>query len=410
MSARQRMLITMATGTGKTFVAMQIVSKLRQSGWTGDRKPRVLYLADRNILVDQPMDREFLPAFGEAVWKVSGDSKTGREIYFALYQSIADSKEGPGIFRDYPKDYFDLIIVDECHRGSARDDSTWRAILEHFEPAVQIGMTATPRREDENLDTYSYFGNPIYEYSLAQGIEDGFLAPYLVHRVVLSPDASGWSPTPEQLDLFGREIPDDLYTTPDFERVVSLLVRTRAAARHLTEYMTRTDRMAKTIVFCVNQEHAEQMRMELHNANVDMAKQFPHYVARIVSDEGEVGRALLDDFTDPERDVPVIVTTSKLLSTGVDVPTCRNIVLFKPIGSMVEFKQIIGRGTRLFPDQDKLFFRIIDYAGATHLFADPDFDGVPGWITDEEIDDEGRTVGGAGRRGARANVRRGGSD
>jgi type I restriction enzyme R subunit len=391
LSGQDRILITMATGTGKTFVALQTVWKLWESGWREDRKPRVLYLADRNILVDQPIEREFKPVFGDALWKVSGDRRTGREIYFALYQAIGDMGPSPGIFRDYPPDYFDLIVVDECHRGSARDESTWRGILEHFAPATQIGMTATPLRDD-NRDTYRYFGNPIYEYSLAQGIDDGFLAPYIVHRVVLSPDATGWSPTPEQLDLFGKEIPDGLYMTEDFERVVSLLMRTRAAAEHLTNYLKATDRMDKTIVFCVGQEHAEQMRMELSNANGDLVRQFPHYVARIVAAEEEVGRRHLDDFVDPERDTPVIATTSKLLATGVDIPTCRNIVLFRPIGSIVEFKQIIGRGTRLYPDQDKLFFRIIDYVGATRLFEDPGFDGVPEHITEEEIDDEGQAV------------------
>jgi type I restriction enzyme R subunit len=391
LEGRKRLLLTLATGTGKTFVALQVVWKLWSSRWQHNRKPRVLYLADRNILVDQPITREFVPVFGpDAVWKVRGDAKTGREIFFALYQAIGEAG-GAGIFRDYQPDYFDLIVVDECHRGSARDESNWRGILEHFAPATQLGMTATPLR-GENIDTYRYFGNPLYEYSLAQGIEDGFLAPYRVRRVILSPDAEGWRPTPEQLDLFGREIPDDVYTTPQFERVVSLLMRTRAAARHLTDYLQKTNRFAKTIVFCVDSEHAEQMRQALHEANHDLTRQFPHYVARIVAAEGDVGREHLDDFIDPERDTPVIATTSKLLSTGVDIPTCRNIVLFKPIGSIVDFKQIIGRGTRLFPDHDKLSFTILDYSGATALFADPDFDGVPERIVEETVDDEGAAV------------------
>jgi len=237
-------------------------------------------------------------------------------------------------------------------------------------------MTATPKR-DVNVDTYDYFGDPLYTYSLAQGIEDGFLAPYRVRRVVLSPDTSGWSPTPGQVDRFGRGIPPGLYETRHFERVVSLLARTGAAAKHLTEYMRRSDPMAKTIVFCVDSEHAEQMRQALNNANVDLARQYPNYAVRIVSDEGGVGREHLGDFADPERLTPVIATTSQLLSTGVDLPTVRNIVLFKPIGSMVEFKQIIGRGTRLYPDDGKLTFDIIDYTGATALFADAAFDGPP---------------------------------
>jgi len=391
LNGDKRMLLTLATGTGKTFVALQVVWKLWSSGWKDERKPRILYLADRNILVDQPIAREFVPVFGrDAVWKVRGRAKTGREIFFALYQAIAEGG-GAGIFRDYPRDYFDLIIVDECHRGSARDESSWRGILEHFGPATQLGMTATPLR-DENVDTYRYFGNPLYEYSLAQGIEDGFLAPYRVRRVVLSPDAEGWRPSSEQLDLFGREIPPGTYTTPQFERVISLLMRTREAARHLTEYLKATDRFAKTIVFCVDSEHAEQMRLALHEMNADLTRQYPHYVARIVSAEGDVGRELMDDFIDPERESPVIATTSKLLSTGVDIPTCRNIVLFKPIGSIVDFKQIIGRGTRLFPDHDKLSFTILDYSGGTALFADPDFDGMPEQIVEEAIDLEGETV------------------
>ncbi len=390
---RDRILLTLATGTGKTFLALQIIWKLWSSGWRAERRPRILYLADRNILVDQPIAREFRPVFGDAVWKVRGEAKTGREIYFALYQALADSGEALGVFRDYPSAYFDLIVVNECHRGSARDESDWRAILEHFSPAVQIGMTATPKR-DANIDTYDYFGDPVYTYSLAQGIEDGFLAPYRVRRVVLSPDAFGWSPEPGQMDRFGREIPKGLYETRDFERVVSLLTRTEAAARHLTKYLKGTDRMAKTIVFCVNAEHANQMRRALIDANTDLVRQHPNYAVRIVSDEGDTGRLHLGDFADPEQETPVLATTAQLLSTGVDIPTVRNIVLFKPIGSIVEFKQIIGRGTRLYPDEDKLTFEIIDYSGATALFADPEFDGPPETPPlVEQIDKEGNTVG-----------------
>lgn len=391
LSGRKRMLLTMATGTGKTFVALQVAWKLWNSSWKVGRKPRILYLADRNILVDQPIVREFLPVFGNAIWKIRGAAKTGRDVYFALYQALADTGDALGIFHEYPRDYFDLVVVDECHRGSARDESSWRAVLEYFAPATQLGMTATPLRTD-NVDTYRYFGNPIFEYSLGSGIEDGFLAPYRVRRVVLTPDAAGWTPAPHQLDRYGREIPPGLYTTAEFERVVSLLERTRAAALHLTSYLKRTGRMEKTIVFCVDSEHAEQMRMALHEANADLTRQYPHYVARIVSDEGDVGEEHLGNFIDPEVESPVIATTSRLLSTGVDIPTCRNIVLFKPIGSIVEFKQIIGRGTRLAPEQDKLWFQIIDYTGATRLFADPDFDGLPERIIEEEMDAEGQEV------------------
>lgn len=393
LAGNNRLLLTMATGTGKTFVSMQIVWKLWQSRWRISRKPRVLYLSDRNILIDQPIDNEYGPAFGDGpIWKLQGEAKAGREIYFALYQALADSGADPtGIFRQFDSDFFDLVVVDECHRGSARAASSWRAILDHFAPAVQLGMTATPKR-DETADTYSYFGDPLYEYSLAQGIEDGFLAPYRVRRVVLSPDAHGWSPEPEQLDLFGREIPDGLYTTRDFERVVSLLTRTEAAARHLTDFMKSTDRWAKTVIFCHDQEHADQMRRAMHNANSDLARQHPDYAVRIVSDEGTVGKAHLSNFADVERDMPVIATTSSLLSTGVDLPTVKNIVLFRPIGSMALFKQMIGRGTRIFEDEDKLSFNIIDYSAATRLFEDPDFDGPADEVDDDEIDDEGNVV------------------
>ncbi|HEY2282451.1 MAG TPA: DEAD/DEAH box helicase family protein [Solirubrobacteraceae bacterium] len=393
LGGRKRILLTMATGTGKTFVSMQIAWKLWRSGWRSARNPRILYLADRKILIDQPQSAYFVPAFGEGpVWKLSGEAKAGREIYFALYQALADGGEQPnGIFRQFAPDFFDLVIVDECHRGSANAESSWRAILEHFSPATQLGMTATPKRE-ETVDSYEYFGDPLFEYSLAQGIDDGFLAPYRVRRVVLSPDADGWEPTPEQLDRFGKEIPPGLYTTKEFERVVSLLTRTEEAARHLTKWLSSTDRWAKTIVFCVDQEHADQMRRALHNANADLTRQYPSYVVRIVSEEGKVGTGHLSDFADTEKDLPVIATTSQMLSTGVDLPTVRNIVLFRPIGSLALFKQIIGRGTRLFPDEDKLSFDIIDYAGATGLFKDRKFDGPPERIDLEEVDDEGNVV------------------
>jgi len=392
----KRLLLTLATGTGKTFVSMQIVWKLWKSRWQKGRNPRILYLADRNILIDQPIEREYKPAFGTGdntpIWKLRGDAKAGREIYFALYQQLADSGDDPnGMFRDFAPDFFDLVIVDECHRGSAKAESSWREILEYFSPATQLGMTATPKR-DETVDSYEYFNDPLFEYSLAQGIDDGFLAPYRVRRVVLSPDAHGFAPTSGQLDLFGNTIPEGLYTTEDFERVVSLLSRTEAAAKHLTAYFRRTDRLAKTIVFCVDQEHADQMRRALHNANADLTTQHPNYVVRIVSDEAEIGKGHLSDFADTDQDYPVIATTSEMLSTGVDLPTVRNIVLFRPVGSMALFKQMIGRGTRLFPDEDKLSFEIIDYVGATALFADPEFDGPPERVEVEEIDEAGNVV------------------
>ena len=383
---KKRILICMATGTGKTFVAFQIIWKL----WKTGRIKKVLYLADMNILADQAKDRTFFP-FGDALHKIQRRTVKSREIYFALYQAISEDDRKSGLYREYSPDFFDLIVVDECHRGSARDDSKWRDILEYFSSAVQIGMTATPKRDD-NVNTYAFFGNPIYTYSLKDGIDDGFLAPYRVVRVIPSVDATGWIPDKGQLDRFGREIPYGMYETKDFERIVSLFTRTDAVAKHLTDYLKKTDRFAKTMVFCVDQQHAEDMRQALHDANSDLTVKYPHYVARVVSDEGKIGRGFLDDFSDPEKKSPVILTTSQMLTTGVDAPMCQNIVIFKVINSMVMFKQIIGRGTRLFPDRDKLSFTIIDYAGATRLFTDPDFDGFPEFMTQEEIDELGNTV------------------
>lgn len=371
IKGQQRILLTMATGTGKTFVAFQIVWKLLRS----KRKKKILYLADRNILVDYAKEHEFAP-LGDAATKIQTRAVKSRDFYFAIYQAIGDHENAPGLYRQYPPDFFDLIIVDECHRGSAKDESNWRQILEYFHPATQIGMTATPKR-NANIDTYNYFGDPIYTYSLKTGIDDGFLAPYRVQRVVPNVDATGWMPARGELDRFGREIPEGMYGTKDFERLVSLLSRTQAVAKHLTQYLRNTDRMAKTIVFCVDQEHAEDMRLALAQENPDLVKIYPHYVARVVSDEHAIGRGHLDNFQDPEKKTPVILTTSQMLTTGVDAPTCKNIVLFKPIASMVDFKQIIGRGTRVREDFNKLWFMIIDYTGATALFADPAFDGVP---------------------------------
>ena len=382
LRGQTRILITMATGTGKTLVAFQIVWRL----WKTQRKKRVLYLADRNVLIDQAKDRTFSP-LGEALHKIQGEATKSREVYFALYQALTGTGDGPPLYEQYPRDFFDLIIVDECHRGSARDESNWHEILEYFDAAQQIGMTATPRRED-NADTYAYFGEPIYTYSLKQGIEDGFLAPYRVKRVMLDVDAHGVQIDPGVLDRFGREVTPGLYGTKDFERLISLLTRTEAVAAHLTNYLKSTHRYDKTIVFCVDQEHALDMRQALNNANSDLAKIHSDYVVRVVSDEGKEGRGYLDEFSDPEEETPVIVTTSQMLTTGVDAPTVRNIVLFKPISSMTDFKQIIGRGTRVLEEKDKFWFTIIDYTGATRLFYDPAFDGDPVRVTKQKIDAE----------------------
>ncbi len=390
----QRLLLTMATGTGKTAVAFQICWKLWSARWnrTGEhRRPRILYLADRNILVDQPKDGIFA-AFGDARSKIeSGDVVQSREIYFATYQALAEDERREGLFKSFSPDFFDLVIVDECHRGSAREDGAWRAILDYFEPAFKLGMTATPLRDD-NRDTYLYFGNPIYEYSLRQGIDDGFLAPYRVHRVITEWDAAGWRPSKDELDRYGRAIPDDEYQTQDFERIVALRARTRAIARHLTDFLNKSDRYAKTIVFCVDQEHASEMRAALANLNSDLTSQHPDYVCRVTSDEGDIGRGHLGRFQDVETRTPTILTTSQLLTTGVDAPTCKNVVLARIVGSMTEFKQIIGRGTRVRDDYNKLWFNIIDYTGsATRLFADPAFDGDPARITEEELAANGKT-------------------
>ena len=390
-----RVLLTMATGTGKTVVAFQICWKLWNSRWNKNgahRRPRILYLADRNILIDDPMAKTFAP-FGDARWKIAnGNAILSREMYFATYQAIAADVNRPGLYREYPADFFDAIVIDECHRGSSRQDSNWREILNYFSTASQIGMTATPRRQD-NADTYEYFGDPIYSYSLRRGIEDGFLAPYRVHRIVTTWDAVGWRPSQGDLDRFGRPIPDEEYQTTEFEKIVSLKARTDAVAKHLTDFLKRTDRFAKTIVFCVDQEHADEMRRALNNLNADLVRDYPDYVCRVTSDEGEIGRGHLSNFQDLERRTPVILTTSQLLTTGVDAPTVQNVVLLRVINSMTEFKQIIGRGTRVRDDYGKLFFSILDYTGsATRLFADPDFDGDPTSETETLIDESGEVT------------------
>ncbi|HJX09915.1 MAG TPA: DEAD/DEAH box helicase family protein [Candidatus Binatia bacterium] len=394
LQGNKRVLLTMATGTGKTAVAFQICWKLWSMRWnrTGEhRRPKILYLADRNILIDDPKDKMFA-AFGDARWKIeNGEANKGREMYFAIYQALAKDERRPGLYKEYSRDFFDLVIVDECHRGSARDESNWREILEYFQPAFQLGMTATPLRDD-NVDTYRYFGNPVYIYTLRQGIEDGFLAPYRVHRIITQWDAAGWRPSQGDIDRYGRQIPDELYGTVDFERIIALRARTETIARHLTEFLGKSDRFGKTIAFCVDQEHADEMRRALNNLSGDLVKQYPDYVCRVTSDEGDVGRGHLSRFQDVETTSPVILTTSQLLTTGIDAPTCKNIVLARVINSMTDFKQIIGRGTRVRDDYEKLFFNILDYTGsATRLFADPQFDGEPVLLTQEQVAETGET-------------------
>jgi len=391
---QKRILATLATGTGKTCVAFQICWKLWSSRWnrSGEyRRPKILFLADRNILVDDPMAKMFAP-FGDARHKIAGgDTSQSRDMYFGIYQALTTASAE--VFQQYRPDFFDLIIIDECHRGSSRDESAWRAVLDYFEPAVQFGMTATPMRE-EFRDSYEYFGNPVYTYSLRQGIEDGFLAPYRVHRVITTVDAAGWRPSKDELDRYGREVPDDEYQTKDFERVVALRSRTRAMARHLTDLLKGTDRFAKTLIFCVDQEHAAEMRQELINLNSDLVKQYPDYVCRVTADEGAIGLTHLSHFQDVDKPTPVILTTSQLLTTGIDAEMVKNVVLARVVGSRSEFKQIVGRGTRLKVDYGKEYFNIIDFTGtATSHFADPNFDGDPARIEEVTVDEAGEQVG-----------------
>jgi len=397
LEGKKRALLTLATGTGKTTIAFQIIYKLWNNRWNtkGEhRRPKILFLADRSILVSDPHAKDFA-VFGDARCLVPEEGlPSSREVYFSTYQSLAEDSNRTGAFRKLPRDFFDLIVIDECHRGSATDDSNWRAVLDYFNTSVQIGLTATPLRDD-NKDTYAYFGNPLYIYSLKQGIEDGFLAPYLVHRIVTETDATGFRPEEGQLDDKGELIPDGIYTTPDFENTLSYLPRTKAVVKHLYNFMVKYGRFDKTIVFCVNQEHADQFRREISNLNTDLVQQYPDYVVRIVSEEGDIGKGHLGRFMDIDEPIPVVVTTSKLLSTGVDVPTCKNIVIFRTINSPTEFKQIVGRGTRVREDKEKLFFTILDYTGsATRNFADPDFDGEPPLITEDEIDGDGNVIDG----------------
>jgi type I restriction enzyme R subunit len=399
VQGRDRVLVTMATGTGKTIVAFQVCWKLWNAKWNrrgkANERPRILFLADRDILVSDPYNKDF-PPFGDARHRIQGEAITSRQMYFATYQAVAADERRPGLYKDYARDFFDLIIIDECHRGSARSDSNWREILDYFTGAAKFGMTATPLRDDSR-DTYEYFGNPLYTYSLRQGIEDGFLAPYRVHRVVTTADAAGWRPTKGELDRYGREIPDDEYQTKDFEKAVALRSRTQAIAKHLFGFLQRTNPMAKTLVFCVDQEHALEMRSELQKllAKLDpeRAKKYSNYVVRVTADEGQIGRGHLSRFQELETEEPVILTSSQLLTTGVDAKMVKVVALARVVGSMSEFKQIIGRGTRIDEDYGKLWFSIVDYTGtATSHFADPDFDGDPELVEEIEIDEEGEEI------------------
>ena len=393
-AGRDRILLVMATGTGKTYTAFQIIWRL----WKGGRKKRILFLADRNVLVDQTMVNDFRP-FGNAMAKLSTRARTieradsssddltnaidGRrqvdtsyEIYLGLYQAITGPEERNKLFRDLSPTFFDLIVIDECHRGSAADDSAWREILDYFSSATQIGLTATPK-ETEYVSNINYFGEPVYSYSLKQGIRDGFLAPYKVIKVHIDRDVAGYRPEVGQLDREGNVVEDRIYNRKDFDRTLVLDDRTKLVARKVTEFLKEIgDRFQKTIIFCVDQEHAARMRLALVNENADLVDENHRYVMRITGNDAE-GQAQLGNFIDPESKYPVMVTTSRLLSTGVDVPTCGLIVLDREVGSMTEFKQILGRGTRVHEDTGKLFFTLMDFRGATSHFADPEFDGEP---------------------------------
>ena len=399
-----RILLVMATGTGKTYTSFQIIWRL----WKGGHRKRILFLADRNVLVDQTMVNDFRP-FGPAMAKLSANSKTierddgskielptavdkkrrvdtAYEVYLGLYQSLTGPEERQKLYKEFSPGFFDLIVIDECHRGSAAEDSAWREILQHFSDATQIGLTATPK-ETEYASNIAYFGKPVYTYSLKQGIRDGFLAPYKVIKVHIDRDVEGYRPEKGQVDRDGNEIEDRIYNAKDFDRNLVLDDRTKLVAKKVTEFLKESgDRYQKTIIFCVDQEHAARMRQALINENADLAADNHRYVMRITGNDKE-GLDQLGNFIDPEARFPVLVTTSRLLSTGVDAQTCRLIVLDREVGSMTEFKQIVGRGTRVHEDTRKFYFTLMDFRGATNHFADPDFDGEPVQIYELGTDD-----------------------
>ena len=368
---QNRILLVMATGTGKTYTAFQIIWRL----WKAREKKRILFLADRNILVDQTRVNDFQP-FGTAMTKIEGRTvDPAFEIHLGLYQALTGPEEHQKAFKQVAPDFFDLIVIDECHRGSAAEDSAWREILEYFNSATQVGLTATPKETEEVSNSY-YFGDPVYTYTLKQGIEDGFLAPYKVIRVDIDIDMQGWRPTKGQTDKHGELIDDRIYNQKDFDRTLVIDERTELVAQTITSYLQRTDPMAKTIVFCNDIDHAERMRRALINCNPEQVKKNEKYVMKITGDD-ELGKAQLDNFINPKKPYPVIATTSELMATGVDAQTCKLIVLDQNIKSMTKFKQVIGRGTRINDKYGKLWFTILDFKKATELFADERFDGIP---------------------------------
>lgn len=378
-----RALLVMATGTGKTYTAFQIIYRL----WKAGKKKKVLFLADRNVLVDQTMVNDFKP-FEKIMTKVENRTlDSSYEIYMALYQQLSGD-DGQETFLQFKPDFFDLIIIDEAHRGSSREESAWRKVLDYFNApgTTHVGLTATPIETEEASNT-DYFGKPLYTYSLKQGIDDGFLAPYKVIRVGIDVDLEGYRPEKGKLDVYGNLIEDREYNTKDYDKTMIIDNRTGIIAQRITEFLKKTDRFSKSIIFCTDIDHAERLRQALVNENSDLVQQNPKYIMRITGDNPE-GKAQLDNFSDRESTYPTIVTTSKLLTTGVDVKTCKLIVLESNINSMTEFKQIIGRGTRLDPEHGKEYFTILDFRNASRLFADPDFDGDPEGVIDIPPGDE----------------------
>ncbi|EHN8898446.1 DEAD/DEAH box helicase family protein [Enterobacter hormaechei subsp. xiangfangensis] len=368
---QQRILLTMATGTGKTYTSFQIIHRL----WKAGAKKRILFLADRNALIDQTRRGDFRHFKDKMTVIKQKKIDKSYEIYLALYQGLTNYDEDKDAYREFSRDFFDLIVIDECHRGSASEDSAWREILEYFRAATHIGLTATPK-ETEAVSSTEYFGDPIYTYSLKQGIQDGFLAPYKVLRVGLNVDLEGWRPEAGKTDKSGRAVDDRIYNRKDYDKHLVIDERTQTVANKITEYLSKTNRFDKTIVFCVDIDHAQRMRAALVIANSDLMSQNPKYIMQITGDNEE-GKRELDNFINPEETYPVIATTSKLMTTGIDAQTCKLIVLDSNIGSMTEFKQIIGRGTRINEECGKTFFTILDFRNVTDLFADPDFDGDP---------------------------------
>lgn len=368
---QDRILLVMATGTGKTYTAFQIIHRL----WKSGAKKRILFLADRNALIDQTRRGDFKHFKDKMTVVKHRQIDKSFEIYLALYQGLSGSDEAANAYKQFSPGFFDLIVIDECHRGSAKEDSNWREILRYFDGATHIGLTATPKETDE-VSNIEYFGDPVYTYSLKQGIEDGFLAPYRVVRVTLNVDAEGWRPEQGKRDKDGYEIKDRIYNRKDFDKSLVIDERTDTVAQKVTEYLKGYDRFAKTIVFCADIDHAERMRQALARHNADLVKANYKYVMQITGDNDE-GKRELDNFINPEERYPVIATTSELMTTGVDAQTCKVIVLDANIASMTKFKQIIGRGTRINEEYGKLYFTILDFRNATDLFADPDFDGNP---------------------------------